>query len=196
MKFYEDIQTKLKNSLKESRYNHTIGVMFTAASMAMAHKYDINKAMLAGLLHDCAKCLPFEEQVKLCTDNNKEISEYERENKALLHSKAGAILAKIEYDIKDEEILHAIEYHTTSIPNMGTLDKIIFIADYIEPNRKMLDGLTEFRKLAFMDLDETMYGILKNTLQYLQTRQGSGSIDETTRRAYEFYEKKRLEKGE
>ena len=75
MKFYEDIQTKLKNSLKESRYDHTIGVMFTAASMAMAHIYDINKAMLAGLLHDCAKCLSYEEQVRICIENQREISE-------------------------------------------------------------------------------------------------------------------------
>ena len=191
MKFYEDIQTKLKNSLKESRYDHTIGVMFTAASMAMAHKYDINKAMLAGLLHDCAKCLPFEEQVKLCTENNKEISEYERENKALLHSKAGAILAKIEYDIKDEEILHAIEYHTTSIPNMGTLDKIIFIADYIEPTRDQAPNLELIRELAFRDLDACMAKILYDTLEYLNTK--GYVIDPTTAESYEFYKQYRKE---
>ena len=95
MKFYEDIQNRLRSSLKESRFEHTIGVMYTAGSMAMAHKYDIKKAMLAGLLHDCAKCLTYEEQVKICEENHREISEYERNNRALLHSKAGAILANM-----------------------------------------------------------------------------------------------------
>ena len=78
MKFYEDIQNRLKSSLKDARYEHTIGVMYTAGSMAMAHKYDINKAMLAGLLHDCAKCLSYDEQVRICIENQREISEYEK----------------------------------------------------------------------------------------------------------------------
>lgn len=191
MKFYEDIQNKLKSTLKESRFEHTLGVMYTAGSMAMAHGYDINKAMLAGLLHDCAKCLTYEEQVKICEDNHREISECERGNRALLHSKAGAILAKIEYDITDDEILHAIEYHTTSVANMNTLDKIIYIADYIEPTRDQAPNLSYIRKLAFSDLDACLAQILYDTLEYLNAK--GYLIDPITAESYEFYKKYRKE---
>ena len=191
MKFYEDIQNRLKSSLKESRFEHTIGVMYTAGSMAMAHQYDIKKAMLAGLLHDCAKCLTYEEQVRICEENQREISEYERNNRALLHSKAGAILAKIEYNITDEEILHAIEYHTTSVANMNTLDKIIYIADYIEPGRDQAPNLELIRHLAFTDLDACLAQILYDTLEYLN--QKGYLIDPTTAESYEYYKGYRKE---
>lgn len=191
MKIYDEIQNKLKQSLKESRFEHTIGVMYTAGSMAMAHKYDINKAMLAGLLHDCAKCLTYEEQVRICEENQREISEYERNNRALLHSKAGAILAKIEYNITDEEILHAIEYHTTSVANMNTLDKIIYIADYIEPGRDQAPNLELIRHLAFIDLNACLAQILYDTLEYLN--QKGYLIDPTTAESYEYYKGYRKE---
>lgn len=191
MKHYEEIQTKLKNALKESRFEHTIGVMYTAAGMAMAHGYDIDKAMLAGLLHDCAKCLSYEEQVQICEDNNREISEFERGNRALLHSKAGAILAKIEYNITDEEILHAIEYHTTSIANMNILDKIIYIADYIEPTRDQAPNLKLIRQLAYSDLDACLAQILYDTLEYLNAK--GYVIDPITAESYEFYKGYRKE---
>ena len=190
------MEKKLQESLKPSRFEHTVGVCYTAASLAMCHGYDIAKARLAGMLHDCAKGYTEEELMQYAKNHELEISPSEKNSPHLLHAKVGAHLAQFEYGVEDEEILQAIRFHTTGKPDMTVLEKIVFIADYIEPNRKMLDGLTECRKLAFMDLDETMYDILKNTLQYLQTRQGNGSIDETTRRAYEFYEKKRLEKGE
>ena len=191
MKIYDEIQNKLKQSLKESRFEHTIGVMYTAGSMAMAHKYDINKAMLAGFLHDCAKCLTYEEQVRICEENQREISEYERNNRALLHSKAGAILAKIEYNITDEEILHAIEYHTTSVANMNTLDKIIYIADYIEPGRDQAPNLELIRHLAFIDLNACLAQILYDTLEYLN--QKGYLIDPTTAESYEYYKGYRKE---
>lgn len=191
MKFYEDIQNKLKGVLKESRFEHTIGVMYTAASMAMAHGYDVEKAMLAGLLHDCAKCHSYEEQVKICEENGREISEYERGNRALLHSKAGAILASIEYNITDYDILHAIEYHTTSVVNMNTLDKIIYIADYIEPTRDQAPNLSLIRQLAFSDLDACLAQILYDTLEYLNKK--GYAIDPITAESYEFYKGYRKE---
>ena len=89
------IQEKLKNQLDKARYEHTLGVMHTAGSLAMAYEYPKEKAMLAGLLHDCAKCLSHEERVTLCQQNHVEITESEHKNKSLLHAKAGAILAKI-----------------------------------------------------------------------------------------------------
>ena len=94
IKDFNHIQKKLKNSIDYARYEHTIGVMYTAGCLAMAHGYDIEKAMLTGLLHDCAKCMSHEERVKLCQEHKVEITQFEMENLSLLHAKAGAILAK------------------------------------------------------------------------------------------------------
>ena len=187
MKAFKEIEEKLKISLDELRYEHTIGVMYTAGCMAMAHNYDIKKAMLAGLLHDCAKCMSHEERLSLCNEYKITVTESELKNKALLHAKAGAILAKIEYDITDEEILHAICVHTTGEPNMNMLDKIIYIADYIEPRRDKAPNLEYVRNLAYTDLNACMAQILSDTLCYLETC--GGEIDPTTELTYHFYEK-------
>jgi len=191
MKIFEQLQEKLKNTLDEPRYEHTIGVMYTAGCMAMAHNYDIEKAMLAGLLHDCAKCMTHEDRLLLCESNNVDVSTSELENKALLHAKAGAILAQTEYDITDKDILHAIAVHTTGEPNMNLLDKIIYIADYIEPGRDKAPNLDIVRSLAYKDLNACMAQILHDTLEYLNSR--GGHIDPTTAEAHEFYKEYRKE---
>lgn len=188
---FEGIQEKLMKALDELRYEHTVGVMYTAGCMAMAHGYDIKKAMLAGLLHDCAKCMTHEERLLLCENYNVNVTTSELENKALLHAKAGAILAKIEYDITDIEILHAIAVHTTGEPDMNTLDKIIYISDYIEPGRDKAPNLELVRTLAYQDLDACMAQILYDTLNYLNSR--GGLIDPTTAEAHEFYKEYRKE---
>lgn len=191
MKIFENIQEQLKRTLDEPRYEHTLGVMYTAGCMAMAHGYDIHKSMLAGLLHDCAKCMTHEERLSLCESYQVEVTSSELENKALLHAKAGAILAKIEYDITDEDILHAIAVHTTGEPNMNILDKIIYIADYIEPGRDKAPNLELVRSLSYKDLDACMAQILHDTLNYLNSR--GGHIDQTTAEAHEFYKRYRKE---
>ena len=188
---FEVIQEKLKKALDEPRFEHTIGVMYTAGCMAMAHGYDISKAMLAGLLHDCAKCMTHEERIALCEKYEVEITSSELENKALLHAKAGAILARIEYDITDVDILHAITVHTTGEPDMNVLDKIIYIADYIEPGRDKAPNLEFVRSLAYQDLDACMAQILFDSLNYLNSR--GGHIDPTTAKANEFYKEYRKE---
>lgn len=113
------------------------------------------------------------------------ISSVERENPFLLHAKLGALLAKTEYDVTDPLILHAIKVHTTGEPDMNILDKIIYIADYIEPNRNKAANLDCVRELAFHDLDVCMAEILHDTLVYLKKR--GGNIDPTTQMTYEFY---------
>lgn len=182
---FNDIRKKLKKELDKDRYEHTKGVMYTAGCMAMAHNYSMEKAMLAGLLHDCAKCISSDEKFKLCHKNNIEINDIEKANPGLLHAKAGAVLARDKYGIEDEDILHAITVHTTGAPNMSTLDKIIYIADYIEPKRDMAPRLDYIRNIAFKDLDKCMFEILDDTLRYLNGKKGS--IDPATRETYEFY---------
>ena len=186
---FEEIQVKLKKALDEPRYEHTLGVMYTAGCMAMAYEYDVNKAMLAGLLHDCAKCMTHEERLLLCEKYGVEVSSSEQENKALLHAKAGVILAKTIYGIEDMDILHAIAVHTTGEENMNILDKIIYIADYIEPGRDKAPDLALIRKLAYQDLNVCMAKILDDTMEYLQRR--GGLVDPTTAKAQAFYQQYR-----
>lgn len=180
------IRKKLKKDLDSARYEHTRGVMYTAGCLAMAHSASIEKAMLAGLLHDCAKCLPTEEKLKLCRKHHIPVSEIERENPGLLHAKAGMALAEDKYKIHNPEILHAIKVHTTGEPDMSTLDKIIYIADYIEPGRDQAPRLGEIRQLAFQSLDRCVAEILYDALHYLNGRKGA--VDPMTQRTYDFYE--------
>ena len=94
-----------------------------------------------------------------------------------------------EYGVNDKEIVSAILNHTTGKPNMSLLDKIVYVADYIEPRRNKAPNLTEVRKLAFLNLDEALYKILSDTLDYLDG--GSGEVDNMTIKAYEYYKAKR-----
>ena len=182
---YSEIKKKLKKSQDKERYEHTKGVMYTAGCLAMAHGYYLEKAMLAGLLHDCAKCIPNDEKLAICKEHNILVTPVEAENPFLLHAKLGAFLAESEYNITDPDVLHAIKVHTTGEPDMNILDKIIFIADYIEPGRNKAPNLEKVRKLAFHDLNACMAQILRDTLMYLNS--GKGTIDSTTQLTYEFY---------
>ena len=97
----------------------------------------------------------------MCEKNKIEITEFERNNPFLIHAKLGAFLAKDKYKVEDPEILSAITWHTTGKEDMTLLEKIIYIADYIEPARNKAPHLTRLRKLAFTDIDECMYEIFK-----------------------------------
>jgi len=180
-----ELREKVKGHQSDKRFEHTVGVMYTAASLAMRYGADMQKSLVAGLLHDCAKSFPSDVILEYCEQYAIPISDTERENPGLLHAKLGAYLAKTEYDVNDEEILDAICYHTTGRPNMTLLDKIIYIADYIEPNRNQAPNLKRIRELAFEDLDQCLIRILEATLCYLQT--GKKAIDSMTEETYQYY---------
>ncbi len=180
------LKKELKDSLPERRYVHTIGVAYTAASLAMRYEYSIEDAMVAGLLHDCAKYFDDEKMIEICKEHEIEIRDVERHNPFLLHGKAGSILAKEKYGITDEKIQNAIRYHTTGKPAMNLLEKIIFTADFIEPGRKQLEGLDAVRKLAFIDLDQAVMEILDMTIRYLG-EDGEKEMDSMTVQTYEYY---------
>ncbi len=181
----KEIKDKLKSELNPHRYEHTMGVMYTAISLAMCYGEDIDKAALAGLLHDCGKCYGDEESIKLCDKYGVTLSEFELKNTALIHAKLGAALAKEIYGINDEAIISAIRSHTTGREAMDTLSKIVFIADYIEPGRDKAKRLKEIREEAFKDLDKTLLMILSDTLDYLK---GTGElIDPQTQKTYDYY---------
>lgn len=181
------LRKKLKSKLSDSRYEHSLSVSFTCICLAMRYGYPLDKAELAGLLHDCAKCYDDKEILKYCEKHNIPVSEMERKVPAVLHAKYGAWLAKKNYGIEDSEILNAIACHTTGKPNMQMLDKILYVADYIETRRYKAGNLLAMRKLAFENLDEALYQIMKGTLDYLTDR--GGRIDPMTAEAFAYYEK-------
>ena len=181
----QELQKKMKKKLDEYRYEHTLGVMYTAAALAMCHKVDLEQALFAGLLHDCAKCYSDEKKFELCKDYGVELSNEEKENPSLIHAKLGAVMAREKYGIESEEVLAAIETHTTGASGMQPLQQIVFIADYIEPHRDKAGRLEEIRHTAFSSLDQACEMILEDTLQYLSD--SPKTVDPMTQETYEYY---------
>ena len=150
----------------------------------MKYQADVTDAQIAGLLHDCAKCLTDEKRVSICEKHQIPMTDIERRNPFLLHAKVGEYLAREKYGITNPDILNAIRFHTTGRENMSLLERIVFVADYIEPGRRQAPNLTEIRQLAFTDLDAAMLKILEDTLSYL--RATGGELDPMTEITYEY----------
>ena len=179
------IRKSLKSKLDEARYEHTLGVAYTAMALAMRYDVTLEKAEVAGLLHDCAKYLSDKKKLEKCERYNITVTESERKNLSLLHAKLGAFFAMNKYGVSDREIVNAILNHTTGKPKMSMLDKIIYVADYIEPRRDRANNLAEVRKIAFEDIDESVYIIMRDTIAYLQKKEIY--IDKITERAFNYY---------
>ena len=175
----------LEQELNYKRFVHTMAVAGTASSLAMCYGMNIQKAELAGLLHDCAKCIDVRKMQKLCEKAGLEITPFEAGSGSLLHSKAGSVLAAEKYGCTDPDILNAIRYHTTGRPGMSLLEKIIFVADYIEPGRYTAKNLPEIRKMAFEEIDEALMKILYDTLVYLNST--GNTVDPMTQKTYDYY---------
>ena len=169
----EFLISEMEKALKPSRFKHSLGVMETAKELAMIYGADPQKAEIAGILHDCAKNLGPDKLRNLCCQNNIPVSEREKTDDnvadALLHSKVGALLAKNLYNVDDKEILDAIYYHTVGRPEMPLLEKVIYLADFIEPSRTQncKPGLDVIRKLAKTDIDRAVYYATKATVDYV-----------------------------
>lgn len=179
------IRRKMENVLDPKRFEHTLGVAYTASALAMCYDVDINKAQTAGLLHDCAKCMSNEKKLSICEKHHILVNEVERKNPFLLHAKVGSYVAMKQFNIHDQDIINAILNHTTGRPGMSQLEKIIYIADYIEPGRKQAPNLTKLRRLAFQDLDQALLQVLGDTLHYLESI--NSPIDPMTQKTYEYY---------
>ena len=182
------LRSKLKTKLDPMRYEHSLSVSFTCMNLAMRYGYDIDKAELAGLMHDCGKRFADEIILKKCISHKIPVTDAEMKALPVLHAKYGAWLAENKYGIEDPEIISAIACHTTGKSQMTTLEKIIYIADYIEPNRDMdckPYPLERIRRTAFFDLNQATGMILKNTLTYLEENQMP--IDEMSLEAFHYY---------
>ena len=181
----EKMLYKLKKALDAQRYEHTLGVEETARQMAKCFGVDEEKAALAGLLHDCAKCLPLSQMVKAA--KGVELDPVMKESKALMHSVAGMCMARNVYGVEDEEVLSAIRWHTTGHAGMTALEKIIYLADMIEPCRKPYPGIETLRRLCWLDLDEAIHTALASSLAHVQ-EQGK-TLHPDTLAALEDYER-------
>ena len=168
----ETMRERLQSAVSVNRYIHTLGVVEEAQKLAevFGTPQDREKVYVAALIHDCAKEYPEQLRARLCREYKVCVDEVMAEVPDLIHPFLGAEIAKREYLIQDEAILNAIRYHTTGRANMSFLEKIIYIADYIEPNRKAFAGLEEAKRLAYLDLDMAMACILRQTLDYVAQR--------------------------
>lgn len=184
------LNEKLKLVLSEKRYLHTQGVAYLSASLAMSHGFNHRDALIAGLLHDCAKEYPEEELLDLCRNEHIELFEDEIILPQLRHAPYGAHLAKTEYGIHQSDILEAIRYHTIGRIDMSPLEQIVYIADYLEPERiqQTEPALDEIRRIAFHSLDEAMVLILQNLIRYFT--QMNYKINDEMWEMYHFYKNK------
>lgn len=187
MELSADLRHKIKKELDEKRFDHSLGVAYTCATLAFVHGGDIEQALTAGMLHDCAKCLSHEEKIRICKEQGIEITESEKAAPSLLHAKVGAYLAEHKYGVTDQAILDAIRCHTTGRPAMTHLDKLLYVADYIEPNRKILPQMDEVRREAYRDLDSCVLMILEHTMEYL--REKAKVLDPATQETLAYYRK-------
>ena len=167
---FEELKAEVLALLKESRVNHVIGCSETARELALIHGADPVAAERAGILHDVTKALDGTDQLRLCDKYGIIINTFEREHPKLLHSVTGADVARRVFG-ESNAVYEAIRWHTSGKANMTTLEKIIYVADYMEPNRDF-PGVEELRALAYTDLDAALLMGLRMTGEHLN-RQGA-----------------------
>ena len=167
----EDLMGWLKNNLSEERYEHSLGTADSAKLLAEQYGEDVEKAYVAGLLHDCAKCFTTEKLLEII-ESNLDIEEAEKENYKTLHAPVSAFIAQTEFGVEDVEILSAIRWHTLGNPNMSTFEKIIFLADKIENRTRetwYADPIREYLKEE-NGLNKAMLQCYKQTIKSLVDR--------------------------
>lgn len=169
MEFHE-IEEKLQQSLSPQRWIHSQGVSMVAYHLAEKYGGNKEKAKIAGLLHDCAKELSLTMMQKVVEKIQEDIPPAVMESRALLHGPAGSVWAEKEYGITDSEIKEAIYFHTTGRPDMSLLEKIVFLADYIEPSRKF-PGVDTIRQATEQSLDAGVLAAYDSTIHHLLDNQ-------------------------
>lgn len=162
----EEIQKELRDILSKKRFKHSAGVADSARHLAELYGEDPEKAYLAGWVHDCAKEMTLPEMQEWVAKKGFKLDSYMLGSRALLHGPAGSAYAELHYGITDEAILSAVFYHTTGQPAMTKLQKIVFLADYIEPSRDF-PGVAALRKLSEKGLDEAVLAAYDSTIGHL-----------------------------
>lgn len=162
----KELKALLKERLQGKRYEHSVKVSEVAAELAGLHGADKDAAALAGLLHDYAKNMSPEELREAAQALNLELDDVVSRHMMLAHGPVGAGLVERDLGISDSDILNAIRFHTVGRPGMGKLEKIVYLADFIEPGRKFKKA-DELRKVARDNLDKAVLMALESSLEYL-----------------------------
>ena len=165
-----ELLEKLRKTLTVHRYYHTLGVADTAQRLAARFDVDPRRARLAGLLHDCAKSLPYGEMRRLVEENVPDTDAQELDSEPILHAPAGMVLARRDYGVRDPSILQAIRRHTIGGPDMTAMDALIYVSDFIEPGRRAFPGLMDVRELAETDIFAAMRNCALLTANYVLSR--------------------------
>ena len=161
---------KLFRDLNPHRFAHSLSVAFTARRLARIHGIDPDQAEEAGLLHDCAKCLPLKEMQRIAREHSLTDDPSLLESGALLHSTVGAWVARNEYGMADPEVLEAIAYHNTGHAGMSRLAMCVCLADSIEPRRDSYPLLERVRLLAELSLERALLLSLEGTSDYVRAK--------------------------
>lgn len=163
---FDKMRENLKLTLSRERFRHSEEVMNEALRLAEFYKVNIEKARIAGLLHDCARDAGKDEIYKVLEKYNVVLDDIQKKTPVLLHSILGSFYAKEYYGVEDKEILDAIYWHTTGRAGMTMLEKIIFVADYIESGRNF-EGVEEARKQAYKDIERCIVICCDLTIRYI-----------------------------
>ena len=179
----QKLRDKAYSYLDKRRIAHVKGCEEEAVRLAQHYGADKDKASIAAILHDITKKCDYDEQLRLIRKYEIDCDEDELKCEKLLHAKTGAYLAKDKFGI-DDDVFNAIAFHTTAKPDMTLLEKIIYLADYIEPTRDF-EGVDQLRKLCYENIDEAMKLGLEMSLEEIESR---GQIPyKDTFKAYEYY---------
>lgn len=164
----ERLREATRQQMPEKRWKHTLGVVETAIHLAIRYDGDADKAELAALLHDYSKAWAIDRMETIIREQHlpPELLVYDKE---LMHAHVGAWAVEHEHGITDVEVLDAIRYHTSGRENMTKLDKIVCLADYIEPGRDF-PGVDKIRKLAKHNIEEALIAAFDSTITVLMER--------------------------
>lgn len=180
----KSILNYIKDNLTTKRYIHSLSVSTTAINLATFYNENIVDAKISGLLHDMAKEITIDDQIKKIKTYGYELTNNDLETPAILHGYLGAYMAKDLFDVNNN-IFNAIKVHSMGEPNMSLLQKIIFISDYVEPFRDKIDNIDSLRKLAYNNIDKCVYEITNQTLKFL--KETNRNIHINTYKTLEYY---------
>jgi predicted HD superfamily hydrolase involved in NAD metabolism len=180
----------IKSGLSSKRYIHSVNVSATAAKLAKHYGCNVEKAEIAGLIHDCARELSQEVLLGYLEQEDIEADSVTKNVKELLHGPAAIYICRRVFGIEDGEILDAVRYHTTGRENMSLLEKIIYLSDFMEPSR-CFEGVEELRDMAFTDLDKALLMAFDSSIRYIISKNALIHVDTVLSRNYLLEELRR-----
>ena len=173
---YNDYVNIIKPMMGERRFKHSVNVSIEAMRLAEKYGADVDKAAVAGILHDITKEVDFQKQLQIIESGDIILSDVEKSTNKLWHAISGSVYIQTELGITDTDIINAVRYHTTARAGMSKLEKVIFLADFTSAERDYPD-VDVIRKKADISLEEGMLYGIEFTLKSLLNRNGILSID-------------------